>query len=240
MTAADQIAQQVRWHGVADRDALHRAAFERVLAAAGYAVADRGRFDIVLAGGDTPRDLYHLLREAKTAWGCWRVWFGDERCLPAGDPRRNSAMAAAALLDHVPIRPSQVRAIPGELGARQAAASYAAELRGVGAFDLVLLGLGEDGHTASLFPSLMPDRDWGLAEGAPDAIPVFDAPKPPAERVTLSAARLSRARAVLFLVDGEAKRRAVSCWRAGVPLPAAAIRPAAGVDVLLTQALLTD
>lgn len=229
---AEPAAQQVRWHRVADPEALHRAALERILDAAARAIRERGRFDIVLAGGNTPRGLYRMLRQADIAWRCWQVWFGDERCLPVDDPQRNSAMAAAALLDHVPIPPRQVHAIPGELGPLDAAASYAADLRGVGDFDLVLLGLGEDGHTASLFP----DRDWGTAPDAPDALPVFDAPKPPPERVTLSAARLSRTRTVLFLVEGKSKHAAVARWRSGELLPASAIVPAAGVDVLVTTA----
>ena len=85
----------------------------------------------------------------------------------------------------------------------------------------MLLGLGEDGHTASLFPS----RDWGVAASAPDALAVFDAPKPPPQRLSLSAARLSRTREVPFMVEGEAKRSAVARWRAGERLPAAAIPP---------------
>ena len=131
-------------------------------------------------------------------------------------------------------RNDQVHAIPAELGASAAALAYAETLRGVGDFDLVLLGLGEDGHTASLFPG----RDWGVAASAPDALAVFDAPKPPPQRVSLSAARLSRTREVLFMVEGEAKRDAVARWRAGEQLPAAAIRPAGGVDVLVESALL--
>ena len=121
-----------------------------------------------------------------------------------------------------------------ELGVREAAASYAAALSGLGDFDLVLLGLGEDGHTASLFPG----NDWGTTAESADALPVFDAPKPPPERVTLSAARLSRARKVLFLVSGESKRKALADWRSGCAIPAAAIRPPTGVDVLVSAELL--
>ena len=138
-------------------------------------------------------------------------------------------MAGLAWLDHVPLPAAHRHAIPAELGAERAAA-YAAELRGVGDFDLVLLGLGEDGHTASLFPG----HDWGEAPDAPDALAVLDAPEPPPERVSLSAARLSRSREVLFLVAGPSKREALARWRAGERIPAAAIRPATGVDVLVS------
>ena len=98
----------------------------------------------------------------------------------------------------------------------------------------MLLGLGEDGHTASLFPG----HEWGTAPGSPDTLAVFDAPKPPPQRVSLSAARLSRARQVIFLVSGQSKQRAVAAWRAGKDIPARTIRPAVGVDVLVESALL--
>ena len=94
--------------------------------------------------------------------------------------------------------------------------------------------MGEDGHTASLFPG----HEWGTAPGSPDALAMFDAPKPPPQRVTLSAARLSRARQVMFLVSGEAKHRAIVDWRAAKDIPARAITPVAGVDVLVESALL--
>jgi 6-phosphogluconolactonase len=137
-------------------------------------------------------------------------------------------------LGHVPIPPDRLHVMPAELGAPEAARRYAETLRTVGDFDLVLLGLGEDGHTASLFP----DHEWGAAPDSPDTLAVFDAPKPPPQRVSLSATRLSRARQVMFMVSGESKHRAVAAWRAGKDIPARAILPAAGVDVLVESALL--
>ena len=227
-------AAAVRWHGVANAAALRDAACRRILVAAADAIQQRGRFTIVLAGGNTPQGVYRMLRGADTDWSGWQVYFGDERCLPAIDPDRNSRMAAEAWLDHVAIPKSQVHTLPAARGARAAAQAYANTLRHVGDFDLVLLGLGEDGHTASLFP----DHDWGADADAADTLAVFDAPKPPAQRVSLSARRLSRARAVLFLVTGEAKHDAVTRWRAGADIPAHAIQPQAGVDVLTEASLL--
>jgi 6-phosphogluconolactonase len=141
-------------------------------------------------------------------------------------------MARDEWLDHVAIPAANVHAIPAESGAREAAALYARELRGVDAFDLVLLGLGEDGHTASLFPG----HDWGVHADSPDALAVFKAPKPPPERVSLSAQRLSRARHVLFLIEGAGKRAAVAAWKRGDAIPAASIAPESGVDVLVDAA----
>jgi 6-phosphogluconolactonase len=228
-------ASATRWTPVADEQALQQLACERILAAATAAIDRRGEFLIVLAGGTTPRGVYERLRNLDADWARWHVFYGDERCLPPEDPARNSRMAADAWLDQAGLVADRVHPIPAELGARPAARAYAAVLRGVPAFDLVLLGLGEDGHTASLFPG----RDWGDAPRAPSVLPVFDAPKPPAERVSLSARRLSRARSVVFLVTGEAKRHAVQQWRQGAPLPAGAIRPRGGVEVLVESDLMT-
>ena len=228
--------QRIRWHQLPGARVLQQAAARRILDAAARAIRDRGQFHVALAGGRTPRAVYRRLRAASTDWSAWHVYFGDERCLPPGDPGRNSQMAARAWLDHVAIPASNIRVMPAERGARAAARAYAARLRRLDAFDLVLLGLGEDGHTASLFPG----HEWGADRGAPDALAVLDAPKPPRERVTLSAARLSRARETLFLVEGTSKRDAVARWRAGEDIPARAIRPRSGVDVLVESRLLRD
>ncbi|NNM51714.1 MAG: 6-phosphogluconolactonase [Pseudomonadales bacterium] len=209
-------------------------AYGRILAAAERAHASRGRFLLVLAGGHTPHDLYSMLRTTDTDWSPWHIYYGDERCLPIDDTERTSHMVAHAWLNHVLIPPEQIHTIPAELGAVTAAQTYADTLRGVDDFDLVLLGLGEDGHTASLFP----DKDWGVATDAPDTLAILDAPKAPAQRVSLSARRLSRAREVIFLVEGESKRAAVKLWREYANIPACVILPPTGVDVLLPASLL--
>lgn len=226
--------EQCRWHVIADHSALQQAALNTILASAARAIQQRRQFHLVLSGGETPRAIYQQLRAAHTDWTAWHIYFSDERCLPADDLSRNSRMAGAAWLDHVPIPATQLHAIPGELGANRAAGEYAATLQMVGMFDLALLGLGEDGHTASLFPA----HEWGIAVDSPDTLAVFDAPKPPPQRVSLSAVRLSRSRQVLFLVSGESKHRAVTEWRAGKNIPARAVMPATGVDILVESALL--
>jgi 6-phosphogluconolactonase len=220
--------QQIRWQVLPDPAAIAAAACHRILAAAGEALADRGRFRLVLAGGRTPEEVYRLLAASNSAWSDWEIFFGDERCLPADDGRRNSVMAGRALLEKVPLRPEQIHPIPAEQGAVEAARRYAPLVKGALPFDLVLLGLGEDGHTASLFPGHRhPEGEL--------VCPVFGAPKPPAERVTLSAEALSRTRQVLVLVTGREKRAAATAWRKGAELPIAQIRPPGPMEVLLDR-----
>jgi len=202
--------------------------------AAQLAISQRSEFHIVLAGGNTPRSIYETLRSADTDWSSWHVYFGDERCLPADDAGRNSRMAGLAWLSHVGIPAAQIHVIEAERGAELAASRYAQIVDRIEQFDLVLLGLGEDGHTASLFPH----HDPGNTPDAPAALAVHDAPKPPPERVSLSANRLGAARQVMFLVTGEAKRQAVQDWRNGMDIPAAVIKPAGGVDIYLEAGLL--
>ncbi|MGA8864014.1 MAG: 6-phosphogluconolactonase [Gallionella sp.] len=228
-----KLHQQCRWHICATSVELERSATQAILDSAQQAIAERGVFRIVLAGGATPRKIYQALNEASADWSAWQVYFGDERCLPPDHAERNSRMAALAWLDHVAIPRGRIHPIHAEAGAESAAADYAQTLEGIGLFDLVLLGLGEDGHTASLFPG----HDIGASPESPAAIAVHHAPKPPPDRVSLSAQRLSAARQVMFLVTGETKRQAVHNWRKGADIPAAAIVPANKVDVYLQAAL---
>jgi len=221
------VKQVLRWQPFPDAATLSRSAADFILAGARKAISKNRAFHVVLAGGETPRHTYEHLATANADWSKWHVYFGDERCLPVDDAGRNDRMARGAWLDHVPIPHTQVHPIPAELGPQEAAVRYNAVLKAVPDFDLVLLGLGEDGHTASLFPSNPP----GTAPDTPDALAVHNAPKPPAERVTLSARRLSRAAQVLFLVSGATKRNAIAAWRGGASVPAAAITPRGEVRI---------
>lgn len=224
--------QIVRWHVYPSAKDLVVRAAQAILRIAAEAIAARGAFYIVLAGGETPLAVYKRLRTAEAGWPAWHVYFGDERCLPRDDVGRNDTAIRRAWLAHVAIPPAQVHAIPAEQGPESGAAAYARLLASVDDFDLVLLGLGEDGHTASLFPG----TDPGAAAHAPDTLAVTSAPKPPPARVSLSARRLAQTRQVLFLVQGAGKRAAVAAWRRCEDIPARHVSPAGGVDVLLDAA----
>ena len=220
-----QISSQMsRWHHFETQDAINQATVSRILAAAQEAIAERGAFSIVLAGGSTPKSVYALLKDVQADWARWHVYHNDDRCLPVDHVERNSLMARTTWLNHVAIPANQIHDIPAELGNIEGAMAYAKTLAGVPTFDLVLLGLGEDGHTASLFPNQAVDN-------SADAVPVFEAPKPPADRITMSQQRLSNAREVIFLVTGAGKQEAVDNWRQGEAIPATLITPGNGVDV---------
>ena len=199
------------WRVFADAQTLVLQLANALCEVADEAIRARGVFHLVLAGGHTPQALYRELAKRQAGDAHWHIWYGDERCLPADDPARNSRMAETAWLANSAIPPQQRRAIPAERGAITAAQQYREWLADIVAFDLVLLGVGEDGHTASLFPEKV------LQDG--DVLAVRDAPKPPPERVSLSASRLSRSRRVWFVVTGAEKREAVLRWKKAEALP---------------------
>ncbi len=219
--------QLLRWHIYPDIDALKQDVIQNISNSAQQTLSTHACFRIVLAGGGTPKAVYHGLRNIKTDWSGWHIYFGDERCLPVGAAERNDTMAQQSWLSHVAIPPEQIYNIPAELGAIEGAKAYASILKSIDTFDLVLLGLGEDGHTASLFPG----HDLGEEAGAPDVLAVHDAPKPPSDRISLSANRLSQARQVWFLVTGETKRSAIKKWQHEKIIPAESICPTDGVDI---------
>jgi 6-phosphogluconolactonase len=196
----------------------------------GGALAARGEARIALAGGGTPRPLHRRLAEPPRVdavdWSRVHVFWGDERCVPPDDPASNYRMARETLLDHVPLDPSAIHRIAGELPAEEAAAAYAVQLDDA-PLDLVLLGLGGDGHTASIFPGTP-------VQAASDrAVLATRSPVAPAERVTLGLGPINGARTVAFLALGSAKARTVARvlaeWGTEAPaLPAARVRPASG------------
>ena len=213
---------------LADSAAVAAEAVARILCAAEAAIAARGAFHLVLAGGRTPEAAYRLLANSDADWTNWHIWYGDERCLPADHAERNSVMAARAWLANSSIPMARQHPMAAELGAETAATRYANEIAPALPFDLILLGMGEDGHTASLFP--------GQQHAADERVhAVHGAPKPPPDRVTLSATTISNAQAVLMLVTGSGKRDALQRWRAGEPLPIARVAVAANAQLLLDR-----
>ncbi|MDQ6919614.1 MAG: 6-phosphogluconolactonase [Candidatus Dormibacteraeota bacterium] len=166
-----------------------------------------GARSLVLTGGTTPRQMYGLLGELPVEWGRVTLLFGDERCVPPTDAESNYRMAKETLLARVDA--GGVLRIPGELGAEDAAGVYDAVVGRLQPLDLVLLGIGEDGHCASLFPGHPALNAIGWA------VPVHDAPKPPPDRVSLTLGCLRNARRVIFLVTGTGKADAFRRAQAG-------------------------
>lgn len=205
------------WTLFKDANLLARQATSDILNAAAASIKSKGSFHIVLAGGTTPKHVYKQLSESNSDWNNWHIYIGDERCLPADDPERNSVMAMECLLQNVSIPESQIHFIPSELGPNKAASAYAETLSSLEAFDMVLLGMGEDGHTASLFPGHKHDTEQAVH-------PVFNAPKPPSERVSLSSACLSNNANLLIFITGQSKHERVIDWISGVSMPVTTIK----------------
>jgi 6-phosphogluconolactonase len=170
---------------------------------------------IALAGGSTPQRAYELLGDMQGTWSHVHLWLSDERCVPADHPDSNQLMVEESLVSKLRAsdRPT-LHGIRGDLEPEDAAWLYGTDIvRAIGdepRFDLVLLGLGPDGHTASLFPG----HPEAAASAAP-VIPVRTSPKPPPERVTFTVPLIARARYTLLLVTGEEKREALARIRAG-------------------------
>ena len=190
-----------------------------------------GTCTLALAGGSTPRALYERLAQpdyaARIPWPNVQVYWGDERCVGPADPKSNYSMARSALLDHVPVEPDHVHPMRGDLDPAEAAEQYARQL-GSDPLDIVLLGMGSDGHTASLFP-----RGVELNVDTPTAH--SQSPIPPTDRITLSLACINRAHQVIFLITGAAKAQRYQEVRAQLrlpiapsTLPAARVRPRSG------------
>jgi 6-phosphogluconolactonase len=231
-----------------DIDALSRGALDELLRIMDEAVKQRGRFAIALSGGHTPAKLYGLWAEserknARTPWDRVHLFWGDERFVSHLDPLSNYRMTKETLISKVPIPPPNVHSMPGTdnfATPQEAADAYEVELRKVfssaaPAFDLQLLGLGVEGHTASLFPgspALEETQRWVMA---------IEAPAKPPLRLTLTPVVLNQARNTLFLVAGRDKREIIAALRSEPDsgtsrYPAGRIRPKGPVLWLLDSA----
>lgn len=196
---------------------LARATAEHFVDLANRCINEGGLFSVALAGGSTPKAVYARLAGEELDWGSVHIFWGDERCVPPDHPDSNYLMARKALLDHIPIPPENVYRMRGEIPPEQAAAEYEQELRDFFAgsnghqpsafsyqptFDLILLGMGEDGHTASLFPgtSVLEEKErWVVA------VPHETPPPPLVSRLSLTLPAINAAAQVTFIVAGGGK-----------------------------------
>ena len=225
-----------------DLESLSRAAAALLVRQANLAVAARGRFSVALAGGATPRRTYELLAappfKDQAPWDRMHIFWGDERCVPLNDSRSNARLAKEAWLDRVPIPADQIHPLNCAEDPAAAARQYEAQLREFFAgqppiLDLVLLGLGEDGHTASLFPgtAVLKESERWAAPVYLDGADLY--------RVTLTAPLINQAAVVAFLVAGGAKagvlREVLHGPRAPARLPAQLIQPPHGELLWLTD-----
>lgn len=228
-----------------DLDEISRAAAHLFAEAAGQAIAGRGRFLAAFSGGNTPMGLYRLLavepHRARVDWTRTHVFWGDERCVPPDDPGNCYGQAKSVLLDHVAIPAENVHRIESTLEPAAAAMDYARRLKGFASppldwprLDLVLLGMGDDAHTASLFPGSP------LEAAAPTMAVTAHYQDRPANRVTLTPPVINAARRILFLVSGASKADALVNVLFGdyhpVNLPAQRIDPSDGQVTWLVDA----
>jgi len=218
------------------REELSVAATRHVMRVAAQAAEKRRAFTVALSGGSLMEILGPRLAETSLRvdvdWSAWHIFWADERCVPRISPESNFGNADRLLFRHIKIPHDQIHAFDDQLGAVQAAGAYEVILRKIfrteadrlPRLDLVLLGVGEDGHTASLFPGspLLNETNRWVA-------PVFDAPKPPSERVTLTLPVINNARHIAFVAAGTGKRSIVSSIfrsdRGNPALPAQMVRP---------------
>lgn len=222
------MTQNLNWQHLKNSTELATKAAELIVNTANQAISMRGIFKLVLAGGSTPQNTYGLLLDAKTDWNKWFIYYGDERCLPVEDNQRNSKMAEDVFLQYSLIPKAQIYPIAAELDGKQAAIEYQATIEKILPFDLVLLGMGEDGHTASLFPG----HDHNPKELVHA---VYNAPKPPSRRVSLSARALSNSQHVVFLISANNKQHALKDWQQGKELPVTTIKSNNIIEILLAN-----
>ncbi|MEP7290012.1 MAG: 6-phosphogluconolactonase [Chloroflexota bacterium] len=210
-----------------DGVALAQQAAQHFVDTARAAIAQHGRFAVALSGGSTPKALYQLLAEPpyrdQVAWANVHVFWGDERDVPVDNPESNQLMARETLLSKVPIPPENIHGLlTGQLSAREAAARYAGELRAffqlekgqLPTFDLILLGMGDDGHTASLFP-----HTEALTADDSTLVVANPVPQHNTTRITLTAGVINNASSVVFLVSGKAKAEMLYAVFKGPLLP---------------------
>jgi 6-phosphogluconolactonase len=202
-----------------DAEAVAQAAAEYVFEKINACVSTKGQCHVVLPGGTTPARCLQLLAEKPLPWKDIHWYPGDERCYPLGHAERNDTMIEEKLFSKQPVAESNFYPIAAELGPEQGAKNYSAILDAAAGMDIVILGMGEDGHTASLFPGNI------ALQNKSSAVPVYDSPKPPDERVSIGLNTLKNSAECIVIATGAGKRDALQRLRQGEVFPVGMIEP---------------
>ena len=202
------------WIVFDSKRSLSKSLAEDILKIAQQSIDNKGCFSIVLAGGQSPIELYKILQESSSDWNKWNVYIGDDRYLPKNDKERNDYIIEKVWLNSSVIPKDNIFFIESEseLGMMDARKKYENILEGIEKFDVVLLSVGEDGHTASLFPS------HEYVEGV-NVVLEYNSPKMPKERISMSYSRLNQSKNVFKIIIGKSKQEAASLWLQGEKLP---------------------
>lgn len=240
------MSEDARVHVAPNKPELARLVAERFIAKTTDLVAEFGQASVVLTGGTMGEAVLNAIRDSpaceRVPWGRVNFWWGDERWLPLGDPERNDTLARRALLDHVPVDPARVHPIAASdsgISLAEAADAYQTQLLAAAPehlalppFDLVFLGVGPDGHVASLFPNQAGVRERGRL-----VVPVEDSPKPPPARVSITFPVINSAARVWMVLAGPDKASALGLGLAGASVDEV---PVAGVRARRTTIFWVD
>jgi len=202
-----------------DSEAVAQAAADYVFDKIKSCISEKGHCHVVLPGGTTPARCLELLADMSLPWTAIHWYPGDERCYPVGHAERNDTMIIDKLFSRHPEAEKNFHPIPAELGPEQGAENYSAVLDATGGMDIVVLGMGEDGHTASLFPNNI------ALEHKSSAVPVFDSPKPPDERVSIGLNTLKNSGECVVIATGAGKRDVLQRLGEGEVFPVGSIDP---------------
>ena len=200
-----------KWNVYSKLDDASKAAADFIVAEIEKNIKQKGACYVILPGGNTPVNCLGYLAEKELSWDKVHWYLGDERCYPRGHTERNDVMLDKSLWSR--ISNTNVYSIPAELGAEEAAEVYRELILSIDSFDIAFLGLGEDGHTASLFP------DNRALDDNRSVVPVYDSPKAPHERVSLSLNTLRKSLCRVVLTGGTAKADVISRIKMGEQLP---------------------
>ncbi len=200
------------WFVFENIDKLSEQLAKNILDIAKTSIKSSNSFKIVLAGGNSILNTYKILSNSKSDWSKWHIFLGDERCLPVEDKDRNDYIINQVWLNNGLIPKNNINFIHAELGADDGTLHYEKILNNVGDFDVVLLSMGEDGHTASLFPGHLYGENKNV-------VAEYNSPKYPKVRISISYSRINQSKNIFKIINGSSKQKALNMWLEGKALP---------------------